>query len=240
MSVDLVKQSRRLTSALRRVRVQLEGSVRETEELNAELIRNGDLIEESKEMHSERLRTSLASSSRHLARVKDSARRERRGLIASLSFFSAVVVFVLVRRLRLVLLLPLLQSLFHTMSGLMSHTLRPQEMRRVEHQAETTPGGTERAKLVEEIMELERMMRELSREQGGLAELEVDELPYLESDQRSPHNGAGREVEIGLTGDDVIEAGEGEAATLESRSSHNVARREVEIGLTGDDVIEAE
>ena len=163
MSVDLVKQSRRLTSALRRVRVHLESSVRETAELNEALTRDGDLIGESHGLHSEQLPTSLASSSRYLSRVKDAARRERRGLLASMTFFSAAVVFVLVRRLRLVLLMPLLQSLVSFLGNQISPISTPR----------LPKSGVledEKARLLNEISELERAMESLNSEQTEAVE----------------------------------------------------------------------
>ena len=137
--------------------MQLESSVRETTELNETLSRDGDLIGESRGVHSEQLPTSLASSSRYLSRVKDAARRERRGLFASMTFFSAVVVFVLVRRFRLVLLMPLLQSFVRFLGNQMSPTFTSQP-------PSSMISDNEKARPLNELLELEQALEKLSSE----------------------------------------------------------------------------
>jgi hypothetical protein len=133
--------------------------VRETLDISQQLSADGALIQETKGLHSETLSSSLAASSKHLRRVKNAARNERRALLASLVLFTTVVVYILARRFRLV---ALIQGTAQLGLGLMKQregdVLVPTRLYRV----------ADVSKLSEEIEALELQLRLLDRPGGAL------------------------------------------------------------------------
>lgn len=68
MSAELLRDSRKVTNGLRRVRIQLEGGVRQSAEITETLVSEGKLITSTRSMHTEDLKSALGSSNRYLNR----------------------------------------------------------------------------------------------------------------------------------------------------------------------------
>ena len=71
---------------------------------------DGALIGETRKLHSEDLKSALVKSDRYLRRVQSAGSRERRSMRLAVFLFTCVVVFICSRRLRLHMILPLLQQ----------------------------------------------------------------------------------------------------------------------------------
>lgn len=106
-------EARKLTSALRRVRHSMEGSLGQAHEAMSTLSSDGEIITETHDEHKIELKGALSTAGRRLNKVMRLELLEKYSVALSLAFFFLVVAFIVIRRTRvLVLLYRLMSHLF--------------------------------------------------------------------------------------------------------------------------------
>lgn len=107
---NIVDEARHITSALRRVRNQLETNVSLVDDATQALGHDGELISETLDEHAYNLKGALHKTKNRLNAVKTVAYWEKLSVFGSLAFFTAVIIYIIAKRTRALLLLSLFIS----------------------------------------------------------------------------------------------------------------------------------
>jgi len=107
---DAVSEARQITSSLRRVKKQLEANVIQINSVTAALSHDGELIKETLDEHAYSLKGALHSTKKRLNLLKMAEVWERYSVIGSVIFFTTVVLYIIIKRTRIMKLLWILLS----------------------------------------------------------------------------------------------------------------------------------
>eukprot|EP01041_Mallomonas_annulata_P009431 gene9431-19588_t len=110
----VVDEARHVTSSLKRIRKQLEVDVLQIGAVSMTLHHDGDIIKETYDEHAYNLKGALYSTKKRLISVKTAAAVEKYSVVGTLFFFTTVVVYIIVKRTRvLIWLWMLIASVMH-------------------------------------------------------------------------------------------------------------------------------
>jgi hypothetical protein len=98
-------EARKLTSALRRVRHTMEGSLGQAHEAMSTLASDGEIITETHDEHKVELKGALRTAGHRLNKMMRVDLLEKYCVSLSLAFFFSVVAFIVIRRTRILVLL---------------------------------------------------------------------------------------------------------------------------------------
>ena len=100
-STAAASDARQITSALRRVHKTISSTVTNADEAVSVLLQDGAILEDTLQDHKYGLKSTLQTTKYRLDRIKSAETRETYSIFLSLSFFTAVVVYIIAKRTRL-------------------------------------------------------------------------------------------------------------------------------------------
>lgn len=98
-TVGIIDEARQINSSLRRVGQQVRVSVNLAGSAAQTLEQDGSTIEKALNEHKYELKNALSSTSKRLAKIKNAAIYEKYYMWAAVTFLTAVVVYIVLRRL---------------------------------------------------------------------------------------------------------------------------------------------
>jgi hypothetical protein len=97
---NLLEEARNINSSLSRVQQTLSWTVQQTQNTATTLQDDGTLVENALHDHKYELRNALKTTKRRLDKIQSTEQYERIATIASTSFFTIVVCYIILNRLR--------------------------------------------------------------------------------------------------------------------------------------------
>lgn len=98
-SANIIDEARQINSSLKRVGQQVRVSVTMAESAASTLEQDGQTIEKALHEHKYELKGALSSTSKRLTKIKNAAIYEKYFLMGSISFFIAVMLYIIAKRL---------------------------------------------------------------------------------------------------------------------------------------------
>lgn len=96
-----VSEARAITTSLRRVRQTVQSGVLQANAAVYGLEEDGEHISDTQNEHKYKLKEALATTKMRLSRVKSAEKNEKYLTFASISFFTSVVLYIILRRTRI-------------------------------------------------------------------------------------------------------------------------------------------
>mmetsp|Transcript_62462 Transcript_62462/g.122913 ORF Transcript_62462/g.122913 Transcript_62462/m.122913 type:complete len:121 (-) Transcript_62462:39-401(-) len=104
-SGGILEEARQINSSLRRVGQQVRVSVNLAGSASQTLEQDGTTIEKALNEHKYEMKNALSSTSRRLTRIKNAATYEKIYMWSSVAFLTAVVIYIVLRRFRILALI---------------------------------------------------------------------------------------------------------------------------------------